>query len=133
MLIGELASRAGVSVQTVRFYERNKLLPQPSRRASGYREYSEADVRRLGFIRKAKALGFTLQEIADILGRTGAQGSPCVTVLEFAEQHLAGVRQRIKDLQAFERTLSKKVADWRRHPVDSDASSFCSLIERSVK
>lgn len=133
MLIGELASRTGVSVQTVRFYERNKLLPKPTRRVSGYREYAEADVRRLDFIRKAKTLGFTLQEIGDILAQANEQGCPCGTVQEFAEQHLATVRQRIKDLQAFEKTLSKAVADWKMLPPKEDASSFCSLIERSVK
>jgi DNA-binding transcriptional MerR regulator len=133
MLIGELAERAGVSVQTIRFYERNKLLPKPSRRLSGYREYVEADLRRLDFIRKAKALGFALEEIREILTRTGPRGCPCGTVLEMAEQHLATIRQRIKDLQAFEKMLSSAVVDWKRRPTKADASLFCALIEQFVK
>ncbi|MEO7323574.1 MAG: MerR family transcriptional regulator, partial [Dokdonella sp.] len=65
--IGEIAKRAGVGIDTVRYYERSDLLPRPTRRASGYREYEVSDVRRLRFIRRAKEIGFSLDEIRDLL------------------------------------------------------------------
>ncbi len=64
MTTGELAKRAGVGVETIRFYERKGLLPEPPRRYSGYREYPEAAVGRVRFIRRAKELGFTLKEVS---------------------------------------------------------------------
>ena len=67
LTIGQVAGRAGVGVETVRFYEREGLLPRPARRASGYRQYPEESVSRLQFIRRAKALGFTLKEIGELL------------------------------------------------------------------
>ena len=67
MLIGELAKKTKVPIQTIRFYERRKLLRQPSRTASGYRSYTEADVERLGFIRQCQNIGFTLKDIRELL------------------------------------------------------------------
>jgi MerR family copper efflux transcriptional regulator len=67
MTIGRLAKQAGVNIDTIRYYERNGLIPEPVRRASGYREYDVADVRRLRFILRAKELGFTLAEIGELL------------------------------------------------------------------
>jgi len=68
LTISELAASARVNVETIRFYERKGILPQPPRTAAGYRQYSEADRWRLAFIRRGKALGFSLQEIAELLG-----------------------------------------------------------------
>ena len=65
MQIGELASKAGVTVQTVRFYERLRLLPEPQRKQSGYRLYFQHDLKRLLFVRQAKSLGFSLEEIGE--------------------------------------------------------------------
>jgi DNA-binding transcriptional MerR regulator len=65
--IGEVAGRAGVNVQTLRFYERRGLLPEPPRRASGYREYAPESVRRVRFIKRAQELGFTLAEVEELL------------------------------------------------------------------
>lgn len=67
MLIGQLSRQAGVPIDTVRYYERNGLLPMPSRRDSGYRDYHSRDVAQLRFVRRAKALGFTLSEIRELL------------------------------------------------------------------
>jgi MerR family copper efflux transcriptional regulator len=68
MTIGELASVAGVNVETIRYYEREGILPEPPRTESGYRQYSDTDRWRLAFIRRGKGLGFTLREIAELLG-----------------------------------------------------------------
>ena len=67
MTIGRLAKQSGVNIDTIRYYERNRLLPEPSRRLSGYREYGPTDVARLRFIMRAKDLGFTLAEIAELI------------------------------------------------------------------
>ena len=71
MQIGQLATQAGVAIDTVRYYERQGLLPPPERRASGYRQYGQPDIARLRFIRRAKELGFSLQEIQDLLRLSG--------------------------------------------------------------
>jgi MerR family copper efflux transcriptional regulator len=68
MTIGELAAAARVNVETIRYYEREGILPEPPRTASGYRQYDETDQWRLAFIRRGKELGFTLKEIAELLG-----------------------------------------------------------------
>ncbi len=68
LTIGELAAAVGVNVETIRYYEREGILPEPPRTASGYRQYSDADRWRLAFIRRGKDLGFTLREIAELLG-----------------------------------------------------------------
>jgi DNA-binding transcriptional MerR regulator len=93
MTIGKLAAAEGVSVETVRFYQRRGLLAEPERRSSGYREYSDADRDRLVFIRRARQLGFTLQEIADLLGPVQAGD-----IARAAQARLAAVNGQIADL-----------------------------------
>lgn len=96
MKIGELARRAGVSVDTVRYYERNGILGKPQRTPSGYREYGRGDVRRLGFIRRAKALGFSLDEIRELLDLSG--GTDMAAVRAAARDRLRDVEARIAEL-----------------------------------
>lgn len=72
MQIGELAKQAGVCIQTIRFYERRKLLPEPARTESGYRQYRPDELKGLQFVRQTKALGFSLDEIRDIIRSGGA-------------------------------------------------------------
>ncbi len=74
LTIGKFAAEGGVSVETVRFYQRRGLIALPDRRGSGFREYTEADQWRLAFIRRARQLGFTLAEIRDLLGPAGCRG-----------------------------------------------------------
>jgi len=78
--IGEIAGRAGVNIQTLRYYERRGLLAPASRRESGYREYDEEDVRRVRFIRRAQDLGFTLEEIGDLLAFQADAVRSCAAV-----------------------------------------------------
>lgn len=98
MRIGELAKRAAVPIDTVRYYEREGLIPPPVRRASGYRDYVETDVDRLRFMRRAKGLGFTLQEIRELLGLTATSGEDMATLKARAEAKLADVDDRIAAL-----------------------------------
>jgi DNA-binding transcriptional MerR regulator len=103
--IGRLARAADVGVDTVRFYERAGLMPAATRTASGYRAYAPADAERLCFIRRAKALGFSLGEIAELLrlaeGRGGRAG-----VKALAERRLRDLEQRIAELTVFRDTLA---------------------------
>lgn len=103
--IGRLAKHAGVNIDTVRYYERNGLLPPPLRRASGYREYTTADVDRLLFIRRAKELGFTLAEIGELLSLTAAHDNDMRGVKRKAEERLQQVEFKIKELQRVRRGL----------------------------
>jgi DNA-binding transcriptional MerR regulator len=134
MQIGELARRASVNIQTVRFYERRKLLPQPTRKPSGYRVYGEADLRRLLFIRQAKELGFSLEEIRDILGMRDRGACPCGRVVSLAQRHLENIRQTIRNLAGFEKELSRAVRKWKNSEQPRlAANEFCTLIERTME
>ena len=103
--IGQLAKTAGVNVQTVRYYERRKLLPPTSRRPSGYRVYSDEALRRLRFIRNAQALGFTLREITELLNLRVSSATRCGDVKRTAKAKLAGVEEKVRDLKALARAL----------------------------
>jgi MerR family copper efflux transcriptional regulator len=103
MTIGRLAKQAGVNIDTIRYYERNGLLPEPVRRASGYREYEPADVRRLRFIMRAKDLGHTLAEIGELLSLSADRDVRGVK--RRAEQRLEQVDYKIKELQRVRRGL----------------------------
>ena len=103
--IGQVARRAGVGVETVRFYERQGLLEEPPRRASGYRQYSEEVVKRIGFIQRAKALGFSLKEISELLLlRVDAQ-TPCEEVKQRTAAKIAEVERKLVELQRMRQAL----------------------------
>ena len=95
MKIGELAKRAQVPIDTVRYYEREGLIPPPVRRASGYRDYLDADVERLRFMRRAKGLGFTLQEIRELLDLTTTSGEDMAALNARAQAKLEDIEGRI--------------------------------------
>ena len=103
MTIGRLAKQAGVNIDTIRYYERNGLIPEPVRRASGYREYELSDVQRLRFILRAKDLGFTLDEIGELLSLSADRDVRGVK--RRAEQRLQQVQRKIKELQRVRRGL----------------------------
>lgn len=95
--IGQLAKRAGVAIDTVRYYERNGLLAPAGRLASGYRRYGDSEFRRLRFIRRAKALGFTLDDISGLLALSDEQDVAKVKLA--AQSKLTDIEQRIKELE----------------------------------
>ena len=99
LTIGQLAKRARVHVETIRYYERHGLLPEPSRRASGYRQYSPVDVAYLRFIRRAKTLGFSLKEIKVLLGWRVEPTVGCRDVRAQAERKLSEVDAKIRVLE----------------------------------
>lgn len=104
--IGELSRRTGVNIETIRYYEKIKMLPPPPRTRSGWRVYGQAEARKLAFIRRARELGFTLDEIRALL-RLVERGYSCGEVQELTRHHLADVHQKIADLRRIERILKK--------------------------
>lgn len=106
---GELADRADVNVQTVRYYERRGLLPEPPRTDAGYRRYGPEDVRRLRFIRRAQELGFTLDEIGELLELRVEDGSRCRPVERKAREVLGRVEEQMTDLRRIHEALVELV------------------------
>jgi MerR family mercuric resistance operon transcriptional regulator len=121
--IGELSRRTGCNIETIRYYERIELLPRPDRRGS-YRQYGAADVSSLTFIRRARDLGFTLDEIRALLRLAGEGRAACADARDIAATHLRDVRKRIADLKAMERALAATV---RR--CDAGKQPACPVIE----
>lgn len=107
--IGKVAKQAGVGIDTVRFYERKGLLLEAARTRSGYRLYSADDVDRLRFIRRAKRLGFSLEEIAELLELDAAKGSRA-SVKRLAERRLAELDQKLRELTAIRDALAALVS-----------------------
>jgi MerR family transcriptional regulator, copper efflux regulator len=105
--IGQLAKRAGVAIDTVRYYERNALLSPAGRLASGYRRYGAAELKRLRFIRRAKALGFTLEDIRGLLSLSDERS--VAKVKKAAEAKLADVDRRIDELERIREGLRNLV------------------------
>lgn len=124
MRIGRLARECGVSVETVRYYERVGVLPPPSRGANNYRHYTEAHRARLGFVRRARELGFSLEEVRDLLALVDGGRYTCAQVRELAQAHLDAVRDRLRDLQRMEASLADLVAG-----CDGAGVPACSLLD----
>ncbi len=103
--IGEVARRAGVAIDTVRYYERSHLLPEPDRRPSGYRQYVLGDVDRLRFIRRAKALGFSLAEVKDLLELSTDRERGVKGVKARAQHRLVDLESRMAEMQRIHRGL----------------------------
>jgi len=121
--IGEVARRTGCTIETIRYYERVGLVPAPPRRGS-YRSYGEEHVRRLRFIRRARQLGFTLDEVRALLRLAAGGHASCDEARALATAHLAGVRARIADLRRMEQALGAAIRACAR----GDAAC-CPLIE----
>ena len=105
MKIGELANRGGVHIQTVRYYERRGLLPEPERRPSGHREYGPETLDRLHFIKRAQELGFTLSEIRDLLALRLDPHTPAAAVKARAEAKIADIDRKLHDLERIRHAL----------------------------
>jgi len=117
MTISELAKRSGVPLDTIRYYERRKLLPDPRPRGKGYRDYDESYVRRVTLIKQAKALGFTLTEIEGLLSQADTKGLNCGDLRARGMEKLADLDAQIAQLQQFRHDLADLV---ERCPDESD-------------
>jgi MerR family transcriptional regulator, copper efflux regulator len=123
--IGKLAARADVGVETVRFYERQGLIPEPQRSPKGYRQYREAEVGRIRFIRKAQDLGFTLSEIRELLSLRVDAGSDCGDVRGRAEQKIAQVEEKLADL----RRIRSALEELTRACAGTGPTSECPILD----
>lgn len=129
MLIGELADVAGLPTQTIRFYERKGLLPDPQREPNGYRTYDESTLARLSFIRAAQAAGLTLAEIGSIVELRDDGHVPCAHVAAVVDNRLAAVRARIRDLTALEAELEVLIErSHRLDPADCADVEVCHIL-----
>ncbi len=127
--IGEVAEATGVSVEALRFYERRGLLGRPARTASGYRAYDEGVLERLAFIKRAQSIGFSLDEIAEILEMRAHGHAPCVHVRETARRKLAELDVRLRELRRHRNELARTLEEWDERGIDE--GEFCGLIEHS--
>jgi MerR family mercuric resistance operon transcriptional regulator len=120
--IGALAQKAGVGVETIRFYQRRGLLMEPERPLGGIRRYGQADVRRVRFIKEGQKLGFSLDEIAELLGLE--DGRHCREARDIALRKLSVIRARIRALQDMEKILS----DLTVSCAEGEVAAPCALI-----
>lgn len=122
---GELAQRCAVSFETVRYYEQQGLIPKPSRSASNYRLYDGDTVRRIRFIKRAQELGFTLQEIRELLSLRAEPRAGCADVLERAQTKVRDIDEKLRTLQAMRRALSKLMSEC----TGSGGISECPILD----
>ncbi len=129
MRVQQLAEREQISADTIRHYVRIGLL-EPAKAANGYHQFRHADQQRLRFIRQARDLGFTLEDIATILQQAGRGSSPCPTVRQLIEPRLAEARSRLQAMQALVERMETAVASWQAMPdCHPCGDHICHLIE----
>lgn len=124
LTIGELGKATGTKVETIRYYERIGLLAKPERTGGNYRAYSRAELDRLSFIRRARALGFPLDQVRDLIDLADRRDQSCATVDMLATAHLGEVDRKIADLQALRRELSNLLAQCSRGTI-----ADCRIID----
>ena len=120
----------GVKPDSVRFYERSGLLPRPARTDAGYRTYDQHSLQKLRFIKKAQALGFSLEEIRRIISLQGGKET-CDCVIGMAEATLSETDLKLKQLRAFRKGLAENLERWKRGQQRKAGAEFCALIEAS--
>lgn len=126
MRIGEVAARSGVSIDTVRYYERRKLLPRASRTGGGFRLFTAAAVARVQFIKQAQDLGFSLDEIGGLLATGGAQ--ECKQVRDILRAKLTELDERVRMMREFRRTLSHHLAACEKELQERGGKAQCPVL-----
>ncbi len=127
--IGEVARASGLSVETLRFYERRGLLGRPRRTHANYRVYDREVLERLSFIRRAQLIGFSLDEIQRIITESEQGRAPCRAVREMARHKLSELDAHLRELRRHRKELADLLRDWDES--EDDPGHFCGLIERS--
>jgi DNA-binding transcriptional MerR regulator len=131
--ISELSQQTGVSTQTIRYYERISLLPQPERADNGYRMYDDQDAERLRFVSRARRLDFTLEDIAEILAFRDQNEPPCQYVMHVIGQKITEIEQRITDLQRLRNELETLYRVGLTMPEDIEMKHcVCHLIKTGL-
>jgi DNA-binding transcriptional MerR regulator len=127
--IGEVSKRSGVGIEALRFYEKSGLLDRPSRTYGGYRVYGEEVLERLAFIKRAQALGFSLEEIGRVLDDARKGESPCDEVREIVRRRMEELDERLRELQRYRKELKATLEEWDK--VGRMPGHVCGLIEGS--
>lgn len=131
LTIGKVAKAAGIGTETVRFYERQGLIAAPPRTAAGYRQYPAETVARLRFIRRAKVLGFTLDEIGELLGLRIEGGQSCDAVRSLASEKLADIQRRLTELERMARVLRGLISSCDLD-LESDACPILDALDEDL-
>ena len=122
--IGEMSKRTDVNIETIRYYERIKIMPQPDRTAGGNRQYNYDQLKRLSFIKTSRELGFSINEIRALLEMVDRQDFTCAEVHELTIEHLASVRDKIKGLYKLEKALVSMASECSQGDVPD-----CPILE----
>jgi DNA-binding transcriptional MerR regulator len=131
--IGDLSEKTGVSTETIRYYERIGLVPEPQRADNGYRLYVEADVERMNFIRRARALDIALDEIDEILAFRERNEAPCSHVMTVMARRIVEIENRIRDLQKVRDEIKHLYEAGKELPADVQMKScVCHLIRTGI-
>ncbi len=130
LTIADIANASGLSPHTVRYYVKEGLISPAVQADNNYRLFTRQDVTRLRFIRMAKMLGFTLNEIRQILEHASVGESPCADVREIIQHHIIENRQKLQELQALQTRMEQALEKWQDMPDKTpDGHSICHLIE----
>lgn len=125
MTRSEVAEKAGVNPETLRYYERKGIIPKPPRSAAGYRQYDTSYVQRLRFIQRAQELGFTLQEIKDLLALRVDDNRSCEDVRQHATKKKAAVEEKLRDLRRIRDALDVLITNCR----EEEPSNECPILD----
>lgn len=126
--IGEVSRRAGVGIETLRFYEKSGLIDRPGRTESGYRLYDESVLERLSFVKKAQMLGFTLDEIKQLIDHKSAGLNPCAEVRQIVTIRLEQLNERIEQMVRYRAELRAALGEWGE--TGEADGHVCGLIEK---
>src|SRR5258708_25212073 len=129
MQIGIVAKKIGLSIDAIRFYERNGLLPRPPRTEGGFRRYGENDVETLAFVRRVQGLGFKLSEIRGLLNLRGTRLQPCAPVRRRLAEKLADVQRKLRDLHKLEDALRLALRSCNNEP--RKRSAHCPILRET--
>jgi MerR family mercuric resistance operon transcriptional regulator len=124
LAIGALSKQSGVNIETIRYYERIGVMPKPRRSAGGYRLYGPDHLKRLTFVRRGRELGFSLDELRDLLRLVDGHSYTCTEVHDLAVEHLAEIRRKIADLRRLQRVMSEMAAE-----CSGDRIPECPIID----
>ena len=124
MKIGQLSEKTNCKIETIRYYERIGLLPEPGRSEGGYRIYNEDHLKRLAFVRRSRELGFTIEEIRGLLNLVDGGEYTCSDIKTITLEHIKSIRQKISDLKKLEKTLSQIASQCA-----GDSTPECPIID----
>lgn len=127
--IGEVSKLSGIGIEALRFYEKSGLLNRPARTGSGYRLYHRDVLERLAFIKRAQMLGFSLDEVKQIIAESAAGQSPCRDVREIVRQRLRELDERMAQMRRYRKELATALEEWDE--IEESEGHVCGLIERT--